>query len=152
MNEEQLILEIKTLAKELQDSHSYTEQDLIDLFTSDQSVPASIFSTQHSPLQALVTYLHDQGQPFNAIAKLTKRTYRAVWGAYQQGGITAKPTTHRIPLRCFNHTLSILESVVAHLKEHEHLKLSEIAKELGKDQRTIWTVYHRAQHKHAQDS
>lgn len=43
--------------------------------------------------------------------------------------------------------LSILESIVEYLHEHKNMRFSEISKLLGRDQRTIWTVYKRSKEK-----
>ena len=44
-------------------------------------------------------------------------------------------------------TLSVLESIVEYLKEKRNLSYHEIAELLGRDDRTIWTVYDRAKKK-----
>ena len=49
-----------------------------------------------------------------------------------------------IPLSIFsNRNLSILESLVKFLKERHSLTFADISILLNRDQRTIWTVYHR---------
>jgi DNA-directed RNA polymerase specialized sigma24 family protein len=40
-----------------------------------------------------------------------------------------------------------MESVVDYMKDSLGLSYHEIAKELNRDDRTIWTVYHRASKK-----
>ena len=46
-----------------------------------------------------------------------------------------------IPLSVFSNKLSVLEIVVKYLREEKHLKYSEIAHLLDRDDRTIWTTY-----------
>jgi hypothetical protein len=46
-------------------------------------------------------------------------------------------------------TLKPLEAICEYLKEHEGLTIHQIAKLLNRDDRTIWTVYHRAKVKRA---
>lgn len=53
-----------------------------------------------------------------------------------------------IPLSIFTHSeLGILELVVKYLKEHSNLSLSDIARLLHRDKRTVWTTYHFAARK-----
>jgi DNA-binding NarL/FixJ family response regulator len=50
-----------------------------------------------------------------------------------------------IPVNIFvNRSLSILESIVIYLKSEYGFSFNEIATRLGKNYRTIWTVYKRA--------
>jgi hypothetical protein len=46
-----------------------------------------------------------------------------------------------------NRTLSVLENIVAYLKENKQFSLTEIAKLLHRNSQTIWTVYSRVQKK-----
>lgn len=46
-------------------------------------------------------------------------------------------------------TLKPLEAIVEFLREHQGLTIHQIAKLLNRDDRTIWTVYHRAKVKRA---
>ena len=53
-----------------------------------------------------------------------------------------------IPLHVFeDRSLSFLEVVVYFLKVKKGLSFREISKILSRDERTIWTVYHRAMKK-----
>ena len=49
-----------------------------------------------------------------------------------------------IPLNIFYSKIGILESLVKYLRENLGLNYSEIAHELNRDPRTIWTVYNKA--------
>ena len=112
------------------------------------SVPVSVFASPQSPLRALVSYLrNDQGMAYMEIARRLQRSYRAVWGADQKITIRPARAQHSIPLSSFNGTLSVLETVVTHLKDHQGLRFSIIAGLLAKDPRTVWTAWHRAQQK-----
>ena len=49
-----------------------------------------------------------------------------------------------IPTKIFqDRRLAVLESIVLFLKEEQNLSFHEIAALLNRDDRTIWTVYHR---------
>jgi DNA-binding CsgD family transcriptional regulator len=52
-----------------------------------------------------------------------------------------------IPVTIFSHDLGILESLVKYMKENLNLNYNEIAELLNRDDRTIWTVYNKAQTK-----
>lgn len=151
MDERELIGRIRELVHLLKDSYGYGLSDIlsaVDANAASDVVPISVFATDMSPLQALVTYLHDQHrQEFKDIARRLHRSYRAVWGAYNKQGITIQPSEFVLPLDAFDERLSILETVVTHLRESYKLKFSAIGQLLGKDQRTIWTIANRAKKK-----
>jgi DNA-directed RNA polymerase specialized sigma24 family protein len=52
-----------------------------------------------------------------------------------------------IPINAFSKELGALESIVKYMKENLNMKYNEIAKELGRDERTIWTAYKKASEK-----
>jgi hypothetical protein len=62
----------------------------------------------------------------------------------------ALDTSVSIPSAVFrDRTLKPLEAMVEYLREHHNLTIHQIAKLLNRDDRTIWTVYHRAKVKRA---
>lgn len=149
MSQELVTLQLKELARQLR-SRGYSQERLLQLIAGDESVPATVFATDVSPLQALVTYLKDHQQlSMSNIASKIGRSYRATWGSYNKEGMNIKETIYYIPINVFNKNLSILEAAVSYLKDHYHLKYSDIARLLGKDDRTIWTTYKRAKKKNA---
>lgn len=149
MSQELVTLQLKELARQLR-SRGYSQERLLQLIAGDKSVPATVFATDISPLQALVTYLKDHQQiSMSSIASQVGRSYRAVWGSYHKEGIIVKDTAYYIPIEVFSRRLSILEAAVSYLKDHYQLKYSDIARLLDKDDRTIWTTYKRAKKKNA---
>jgi len=52
-----------------------------------------------------------------------------------------------IPITIFSKELGALESLVKYMKENLGMSYSEIAGELGRDERTIWTAYKKAKEK-----
>lgn len=150
---QELVEELRTAAKELKQSYDYTPEQLLAILAEHKCVPATVFSNELSPLQALVTYLHDHDKEcFATIAKQLSRSYRAVWGAYQHEGITITATKYSIPLTTFDDKKSVLETVVQYLRTTYHMKFTDIAKLLNKDSRTIWTAWNRAQKKDGKNS
>ena len=149
MNEELVTLQLQELARQLR-SRGYSQEHLLQLISGDESIPATVFATDISPLQALVIYLKDsQGITLSNIATKIKRSYRAIWGSYAPRELNITPTPYYLPISIFNDKLSILEAAVSYLKDHYHLKFSQIAKIVNKDDRTIWTTYKRAVNKRA---
>jgi len=62
--------------------------------------------------------------------------------------IQEKKPEFMIPLELFRKTrLTVFEALVTHLKEIEGLRYRQIAILLNRDERNIWTVYHRAKKK-----
>jgi len=54
----------------------------------------------------------------------------------------------KIPSHIFiDRTLSVLESISEYLKDELHFTYHEIAVMMNRDDRTIWTCYHRAKKK-----
>ena len=117
-------------------------------------VPVSIFNQGLSGLEALSFYLKEhEGLRFCSIASILKRDDRTIWDSYTEGKKKASSFSPSkdslfIPLFIFqDRTLGVLEALSKHLKEQHFLKLSQIAALLGKNDRTIWTAYHRAKKK-----
>jgi len=57
-------------------------------------------------------------------------------------------TDFTIPTHIFRGTgLSVLEAIVVYFREEHRLRYSQIAILLDRDERNIWTIYHRAKEK-----
>jgi predicted DNA-binding protein (UPF0251 family) len=117
-------------------------------------IPVSIFNQGLSGLEAITFYLKEhRGLRFCAIASLLNRDDRTIWDSYTEGKKKAaafSPSSESlfIPLSIFqNRSFGVLEAISKHLKEQHALKFSQIAQLLGKNDRTIWTAYHRASKK-----
>lgn len=122
------------------------------LKTAELSVPLSVFFTDASILRVLVAYLHDVGRlSFDEIALHLKRSYAAVWTSYRKlpQGATGIPASSavNVPLSVFSdRLLGPLEAICVFLKG-AGFSYAEMGSLLRKDQRTVWTSYHRAQKK-----
>ena len=94
------------------------------------------------------------------------RDDRTVWGAYESSKEKLKNEKNKlsegyidggrdeekrstnddigVPLIIFrDRTFSVLETIVAFLKDSLHMRYCQIARRLCKDDRTIWTIYRR---------
>jgi DNA-binding CsgD family transcriptional regulator len=116
-------------------------------------IPLNIFNKKLSPAEALCKYLKENKKmKFSEIAKLINRDERSIWTNYNNAvkkikeKIKDEKKVDKSSLVFVNvfadRRLSILESVVKHLKEkgYRNYKIAEL---LGKDQRNIYTICHR---------
>jgi hypothetical protein len=116
-------------------------------------VPVSVFDNEHlSALETIVKYLHENKQLRLAeIAKLICRDQRAIGVTYKFARrkmklvLRARVSRYSVPLSVVaERHLSVLEGIVYYLKKSYSLPYCDIAVLLRRDERTIWTVYHRA--------
>lgn len=119
-------------------------------------VPSSILQNRSvSVLECIAKFLKDEKKlSYHEIAVLLSRDERTIWTCYNRAktkeamASKVKRPTVSIPFSAIrNRDVSVLESVVVYLKEKKDLRYSEIAKLLGRDDRTVWTVYNRANRK-----
>lgn len=116
------------------------------------AIPVCLFaSVPLSSLEAITVYLRqEKGFKFSVMGKLLGRnqivlstTYRNAKKKYNQQ-FSVPESRYTIPCHILkNRGLSVLESIVSHLKTEYQLHNHEIAKLLNKDPRTIWTVLSR---------
>jgi len=123
------------------------------LFTTEPSVPLSIFSTELSALQAIVRYLHEARRlSFSDIAELLNRSPKTVWTTYAHAKLLSFSYVEdalTVPLSRFSRRdLAPLEALVTYLSRLGFSNV-ETARLLRLDPRTTWTVAKRAERKHA---
>jgi len=139
-------------------------------YSFENYLPIIIFQQGLTPFQAVVKYLKENLKTTNKeISQILNRDVKTIWATYrfvEKKKLFAKESVKKsfeeseikIPLSIFlesnlegnrGNKLSIFETIVFYLKNIGK-KYSEIAKLLGKDQRTIWTVYSRAKNKLAE--
>jgi len=116
-------------------------------------IPISIFDNKElSALETICKYLKENlGLTFSRIAELTNRDQRVIGKTYHNSEnklskpFAIKKTAFYIPLSIFrDKSLGVLETLVYYLKEEKQLTFHKIALLLNRDDRTIWTTYHRA--------
>lgn len=128
-------------------------------------IPTSIFTDRTlKVLEALVEYLKESKQlTYHQIAALLNRDDRTIWTVYHRAGIKRRPHMRVAPpsagaadavfipsTALCDRSLKALEAIAEYLKEEKQLTYHQIALLLNRDDRTIWTVVHRAQKKRAQ--
>lgn len=145
---------VKLLLKELVQKYDLKKEDILEAVQEkdDNELPISIFNTKElSSLEAISKYLHeDKHLKFSQIAALLKRDSRTIWSSYQfskkkhPAALIIKTSDIKIPTsQLTDRSISVLESIVAYLKENYNLSLHQIAILINRDDRTIWTVYSR---------
>jgi len=113
-------------------------------------VPISVFQNNLGVLEALVRYMKDElNMGFSKIAKKLNRDNRTIWASYNKSKDKLKnfiisESEYYVPIEIFSKRgRGTLEVLVKYLRDNFRLKYSEIAKLIGRDQRTIWTVYNK---------
>jgi DNA-directed RNA polymerase specialized sigma24 family protein len=118
-------------------------------FDGEIRFPIEIFSSDLTPLQALVKYSRDEkGLSNSEISSITGRSVRTIWLTYRAAKKKKLPRVMKsellLPASFFRDDgLSIFEALVSSLRRLDYT-YAQIARLLSKDQRTVWTVYSRA--------
>ena len=120
----------------------------------ENKIPLSIFNETLGPLESIVKYLKDNLKlNYDEISKLLFRSKSSITLTYKNSAKKYKnkldiKSSYYVPISIFsNLKLSILETIVKHMKENQNLSYHNIAILLRRDDRTIWTVYNRALNK-----
>ncbi|MCX6706970.1 MAG: hypothetical protein NT001_02410 [Candidatus Woesearchaeota archaeon] len=145
--------------------NNVSEEDAKDIFndrivdivlSGKDSVPIEIFSNRElGAFESIVKYLKENlCESFSEISSATERSVKTVWTAYSKSRIkrpsaySIKKSSAEIPLSVFrNRSLGVQENLVIYLKDSSGFSYHDIASALKRDDRTIWTAYHRAKKK-----
>lgn len=120
-------------------------------FSKETLIPLSILKN-NSSLEAIVVYLREiLSLKFSDIAELLNRDQRTIWVTYANAKkkktvLDLENTSQlHLPLNMFtSRNFSILETIVFYLRTTYTLTFNQISDLLGKNYRTVWTVYKRA--------
>ena len=155
---EELLKKLSKIDKLIKDTESITGKEFSELISSMKEkmklkknfFPASIFTIKLGVTECLVRYMKDElGFKYKEISKIIHRSEAVVGVMYRTSlkkysdKLHTKPSVN-IPFSIFSPELTVFESIIIYLKETQKLRFSEIAKLTSRDQRTIWTIYHRA--------
>ncbi|MFO8015950.1 MAG: sigma factor-like helix-turn-helix DNA-binding protein [Candidatus Woesearchaeota archaeon] len=132
----------------------FSRRVVSELDVQRNSFPLYIFDRKTSALESTVKYLKEnRGRKISDIARLMNRSSKTIWATYHHAAEKApepypeKRSRLRIPIHILeDRRLGAQEAIVRHLKD-EGLNYHQIAEILGRDERTIWTAYHRAKEK-----
>lgn len=129
---------------------------------SQLAIPTTIFLDRTLKiLEPVVEYLKEsKGLSYHEIAVLLNRNDRTIWTAYSRAKKKRQPHLHAalpkqgepdavfIPVSVIaDRKLKVFEAIVSYLKETHNFTFHQIAVLLNRDDRTIWTINHRAQKK-----
>ena len=120
-------------------------------FSNEIFIPLNILHN-HSSLEAIVLYLKENLKlKYNEISKLLNRNQRTIWVTYANAkkkkvAFNLEDSSEIfLPLSIFlSRNCSILETIVFYLRTNHLLSFNQISHLLGKNYRTIWTIYRRA--------
>lgn len=143
-------LEFQKSCENFKKENNTSAKTILNKLNNDFLIPVSIFTKQLSSLEIICKYLKEEKNLKNIeIASLIDRSSKSVWQAYNSSKkkypkkfkiINSK---YFIPISILkNKNLTVLENIVAYLKQFHNLNYSTIAKLLKRDDRTIWTVWH----------
>ncbi|MGV8141366.1 MAG: hypothetical protein ACP5NW_02910 [Candidatus Woesearchaeota archaeon] len=119
-----------------------------------ESIPVTILKfSRLSSLETIVKFLREnRNMSYSSIGKNLSRNPKTLAVTYavahrkmpESFSKRLENDTHRIPFTAFSGRLSILECICTYLKSRNH-SYADIARMIGKDQRTVWTVCKRAE-------
>lgn len=146
------LLSLSNKYVQLKERYGTLIDDILEKLETETFVPVSIFK-ELGCVEALVKYLKEMKMSDEEISVRLDKSIETVKDAYESA-IKKQPVKYdaemlkddiAIPLLIFaNKELTMLESTIKYLKESYNLKYSIIARLLGRNQRTIWTIYSRA--------
>lgn len=145
--------ELSEILRKIKKKYNLTTVEVINKVEKRVIIPLNIFTKQLSPLETVTKYLKENLNLTNKqISNLLNRSKKTIWQAYNSSlkkrplPIKSKPSKFNIDTTALqNRKYTVLESIVLYLKQT--LTYHEIAELLKRDDRTIWTVYHRAKEK-----
>lgn len=132
-----------------------SKEEIVELLKESKAdvnnIPVCVFVKDLSALEAIVKYLKEvQELRYSEIGEKLNRDQRTVWSTYHKAEkkhprkFVIEDSGYFIPVNIFRERLyGVLEVLVHYLKEHYHLRYSEIGVILERNQRTVWTVYQR---------
>ena len=145
--------EYRLTDKEITELLIKTEERLV---RKEVLMPITIYDNKElSALETNCKYLKEELKlRYHQIALLLNRDERTIWTTYNNAKkkrkerVIIKITNIFIPSSIFkDRRISVLESLVRHLKDKYELTYHKIALLLDRDERNIWAVYNRAKKK-----
>lgn len=119
-------------------------------FLEERQIPINIFHGRKDVVKALASYLLFSQESISFVSDLLCKKEREIHNLYDKSIDFSSQGDNYVPVSIFkkeNNKRSIMESIVYYLRERKRMKLSEIANLLGRNQRTVWTMWHRANSK-----
>ncbi|PIY59782.1 hypothetical protein COY95_05250 [Candidatus Woesearchaeota archaeon CG_4_10_14_0_8_um_filter_47_5] len=160
---QELLQTIRSALAILIKEHGISEHDVLTQIAQERfmaSIPLALFQNRNlTVLEAIVLYLREKHHlPFKKIGALLNRSEIPLSVAYRRArkkhpqplaDVLLSPSAPAPSINLCDvfadSRHSPLESLVGFFREKENRKLHEIADILNRDDRTIWTAYHRFQ-------
>lgn len=129
----------------------YKKTDIINLLEREEHyIPLSIFNKKLGSLEVITKYLvENRNLSLKQISILLNRSNKNIWNSYNNSkkkfsnNLTIKDSI-LLPLSSLKDSkYTLLENIVSYLKDSLKLNYHKIAVLLHRDDRTIWTIYHR---------
>jgi DNA-directed RNA polymerase specialized sigma24 family protein len=145
--------EFRKLYDKLKKNYRVTSTELVSKVEEKELlIPVTIFNKKLSPLETVSKYFKENlGLSNKEIAKLLSRSEKTIWQAYNSSKkkypkqLEVAETKYVIPIsKLSNRKFSAFESIVSYLRSKFELSYHDIAVLLNRDDRTIWTLHHRA--------
>jgi len=142
----------------LKEKYKINLDELFDFVKEQLFLPVSVFNKEQTVLESVVKYLKEEKNlSLSKISGILGRDQRNIWHIYNKANkksskkFSSDKIKFWIPASIFSNTkLSALESVVSYIKDEFSLSYHEIALLLKRNDRTIWTVYQRANKKNVE--
>ncbi|MBR9692843.1 hypothetical protein GOV07_02815 [Candidatus Woesearchaeota archaeon] len=150
-NSSQIVSRLKEELEWLKKRYDATDADLMEALGHPplgETIPLSVFSQGLGILEALVLHLLEQGKHPSEIAAFLNRSYSTITNTARKA--RQKPQKQpsenvprlSIPVGIFRGRLTApLQSLVAHLRDHERMRFVDIARALDRDPRNINATY-----------
>ncbi len=141
---------LESFYKNIRDKYDL-EGELNVLIEKKDYLPASVFTKELGILESITKYLHQKGLSNKEISEMLDRSPSNIAVSYKNAQNKLpeqlkEDSKVKIPLNIFTSKLTCFESICLYLVD-QGMRYSEVAKLLDRDQRTIWTIYHRAKEK-----
>ncbi|MEA3429772.1 MAG: sigma factor-like helix-turn-helix DNA-binding protein [Nanoarchaeota archaeon] len=117
------------------------------------SIPVSIFTKKLSASESIIKFLREEYKlDYKKIGELLRKKAGPVGVTYRNAkkkfsGKLEVISEHYIPITVFDSKQTLFESVVKHMHDELDFSFKEIASELGRNYRTVWTIYKRAKNR-----
>lgn len=145
-------IRFKELYDDLKKKYHSNGPDILTLIEKKEIlIPVCIYTDVLGSLELIVKYLKENVKLSNSeISRIIGRDSKSVWQAYNKSKIkhsdnfVVEGCEYYFPASILrDKRYSVLGCVVIYLKNNFNLSYHEIAVLLKRDDRTIWTTYHR---------
>jgi DNA-binding transcriptional regulator LsrR (DeoR family) len=141
----------KALATELSEKYGYSEAAIVALVKPEEhAIPATAFANNLTPFETVCRYLEQQGISQTHISKLLGRAPSVIKRTLehsrdkQKGTLRVTNTPYTVPATLFaDKSRTPATQLCTYLTQQYGLTQTQIAKLVGLNPRTVWTILHR---------